>query len=163
MSLPLWSVRLLISIPCSEKKPFLIPRSIGSAFAIGSVFTVIVTVACGLAGALAAVAPKATTTASSPETESPRSLVPRPPFVLFRHSLPPRESSGSHVVQPSAAASRGAGSCSLLIRRYTCARRCAKSASSFVSIWSRGYGSPTGMISFTSVGACVSTTMRSER
>ena len=38
MSLPLWSVFFLISIPCSEKNPFLIPRSSGSAFAIGSVF-----------------------------------------------------------------------------------------------------------------------------
>ena len=117
MSLPLWSTRLLISIPCSEKKPFLIPRSIGRAFAIGSVFTVIVTVACGLAGALAAVAPKATTTASSPETESPRSLAPRPPFVssvipfLLVSRLVPT------IGQPSAAASRGRGSCSLLISR----------------------------------------------
>src|SRR5215218_5135774 len=41
-SLPLCSVRLLISIPWAEKKPFLIPRSIGSAFAIGSVATVTV-------------------------------------------------------------------------------------------------------------------------
>ena len=82
MSFPLWSTRLLISIPCSEKNPFLIPRSIGRAFAIGSVFTVIVTVSCGLAGALAAVAPKATTTASRPETESRRASLPGRPLCL---------------------------------------------------------------------------------
>src|SRR5215204_325965 len=41
-SLPLCRVRLLISIPWAEKNPFLIPRSIGSAFAIGSVATVTV-------------------------------------------------------------------------------------------------------------------------
>src|SRR5215207_4176347 len=41
-SLPLWRVRLLISMPWAEKKPFLIPRSIGSALAIGSVATVTV-------------------------------------------------------------------------------------------------------------------------
>ena len=73
---------MLISIPCSAKKPFLIPRSRGRAFAIGSVFTVIVTVAFGLAGALAAVAPKATTIASSPASDIPRSLVPRPPSAI---------------------------------------------------------------------------------
>src|SRR6188768_1938323 len=84
MSLPLWSTRLLISIPCSEKKPFLIPRSIGRAFAIGSVFTVIVTVACGFAGADAAVAPKATTTASKPAIEAPRSFIrPFPVAIPF--------------------------------------------------------------------------------
>src|SRR5204863_3048112 len=42
MSFPLWSVCFLISIPWAEKKPFVTPRSIGSAFAIGSVSTVIV-------------------------------------------------------------------------------------------------------------------------
>src|SRR5437667_7688717 len=43
MSLPLCRVRLLMSMPCAVKKPFLIPRSIGKAFAIGSVSTVMVT------------------------------------------------------------------------------------------------------------------------
>jgi len=45
MSLPLWRTFFLISMPCSSKNPFLIPRSIGSAFAIGSVASVIVCVA----------------------------------------------------------------------------------------------------------------------
>ncbi len=48
MSFPLCSVDFLISMPCAAKKPFWIPRSSGSAFAIGSVFTVmVVTVALG--------------------------------------------------------------------------------------------------------------------
>jgi hypothetical protein len=48
MSFPLCSVVFLISMPCAAKKPFWIPRSSGSAFAIGSVFTVmVVTVAPG--------------------------------------------------------------------------------------------------------------------
>ena len=56
MSLPLCSVTFLISIPCAAKNPFWMPRSIGSAFAIGSVSTVIV-VSCVLLGALAAEPP----------------------------------------------------------------------------------------------------------
>src|SRR4029453_6283008 len=42
MSLPLCRVLLLISIPCAAKNPFFMPRSIGRAFAMGSVSPVIV-------------------------------------------------------------------------------------------------------------------------
>ena len=90
MSLPLWSIRLLISIPCSEKNPFLIPRSIGRAFAIGSVSTVIVTVACGLAGALAAVAPKAAD--DRKQTRDRESEEPRSPAALCVFSSFPSSS-----------------------------------------------------------------------
>ena len=40
MSLPLWAVIFLISMPCCSKNPFLMPRSSGSVFAIGSTPTV---------------------------------------------------------------------------------------------------------------------------
>ncbi len=63
MSLPLCSVFFLISIPCAEKKPFEIPRSIGSPFAIGSVLTV--TVTRGLLGALVAPTPNTARAASA--------------------------------------------------------------------------------------------------
>ena len=50
MSLPLWRTCFLISMPRFAKKPFAMPRSSGSAFAIGSVSTVIV-VSVALRGA----------------------------------------------------------------------------------------------------------------
>src|SRR5207245_10969498 len=56
-----------------------------------------------------------------------------------------------------------AGACSRLISRATCARRWTNSGSSFVAIWSRGRGSSTRTISFTCVGAWVSTITRSAR
>src|SRR5215210_5287154 len=88
-SFPLCSVRLLISMPCAEKKPFLMPRSIGSAFAIGRVATV--TVASGrlpaVSRALAVAPPKAVVaiTAASAVTKTAARRRPRPlasPFIF---------------------------------------------------------------------------------
>jgi hypothetical protein len=73
MSLPLWRTFFLISIPCRSKKPFLIPRSSGNPFAIGSVSRVI-TVALAVRGALAALPPK---TASAETAPGSRGSPPR--------------------------------------------------------------------------------------
>src|SRR5215211_5575736 len=88
-SLPLWSVRLLISIPWAEKNPFLIPRSSGSAFAIGSVATVTVA-SCFLPAvsrALAVAPPKsvaAVTAASAAARTGARRREPLPTRFISR-------------------------------------------------------------------------------
>src|ERR671931_567016 len=78
MSFPLCSVFLLISMPCASKKPFLIPRSSGRPFAIGSVSTVIV-VSFAVVGALAAAPLNAARIAQASELGEllRRDLVPR--------------------------------------------------------------------------------------
>ena len=80
MSLPLWAVIFLISIPCCSKKPFLMPRSSGSVLAIGSTPTERLTaVACDLAGAPAAPPANSAATrriAQPAITARPRCLAP---------------------------------------------------------------------------------------
>jgi hypothetical protein len=79
MSLPLCRIVFLISMFCAEKKPFWMPRSSGSAFAIGSVPSLIASAACRCprVGDGAAVLPEPTSTVSATTTETPKSLVLR--------------------------------------------------------------------------------------
>src|SRR5436853_4960100 len=65
MSFPLWNVTFLIVIPCWSKKPFAIPRSSGSPFAIGSVSTVTVTLSFVRLAAAPANSASTTTAADS--------------------------------------------------------------------------------------------------
>jgi hypothetical protein len=69
-SLPLWSVRLLIVIPCCSKNPLRIPRSSGSPFAIGSVTTVIVSFPPPFASGAPAAGPVSATTATRAATRN---------------------------------------------------------------------------------------------
>src|SRR5213079_283065 len=76
MSLPLWSVVVLISRPCAAKNPLLMPSVSGRPFAIGSVSSVIV-VSAWRCGELAAVPLKSVaTTTPTAMTTAPRRTPP---------------------------------------------------------------------------------------
>src|SRR6267142_3727144 len=81
MSFPLWNVTFLIVMPCLSKKPFEIPRSSGSPFAIGNVSIVTVTLSFVRPAALPANSASTMTAADSAAT----SVRPRrfPPSVLI--------------------------------------------------------------------------------
>src|SRR5215211_3364012 len=90
MSLPLWSVRLLISIPCCSKNHRLMPRSSGSPLAMFSPTRLIVTSARSLDPA--AVLPNGTSTATAPSAAAQSSLSCR--ALPFRISSLPFSSRG---------------------------------------------------------------------
>ena len=76
MSFPLWRICFLISMFCFAKNPFWMPRSSGSAFAIGSESTVIVSASC-LLGAPLAAPPNATSAQSALAIATPTHLARR--------------------------------------------------------------------------------------